>query len=266
MIKTLLFVTFLSLFHVSLGQVTVTTDPLVNGIREKTVTLKCSFAGPANAGSGVVITWSHTPERGGPTEVIYSKSDGSSGVARGRFVGRVNVAGTRADLTISRLEILDAGTFICDVNFYVAKQIGSGSTTLKVNQVAEIVDILNHYTGDYAYTPLKRMSSFECRASRAKPAAKLIWTKNNRPLQSSGAERIEENMDGTFNTISQISFTPVREDHHRMLRCQSDQSPYLQGQYKQDHITLSLSGAAIRSISMVFLFVSIVIGMVLTKM
>ncbi|XP_077865566.1 V-set and immunoglobulin domain-containing protein 1-like [Saccoglossus kowalevskii] len=110
----------------------VTTKSLHEGLDGGSVILKCQYTAPPDGGIQYVITWDFTPEWGSETETILVKEGTGSETSYGQFSGRASISGSQGDLSITRLEVEDTGTFTCDVDYYVVKDEGSATTQLKV--------------------------------------------------------------------------------------------------------------------------------------
>ncbi|XP_070534956.1 cell adhesion molecule 3-like [Ptychodera flava] len=241
----------------------VVTNDISEGVTTQSVTLKCTYHIPGYYKDNFIITWFFEPSDGGEKMVIMSKTDDENPIYYGRASGRMEHVGTRADLKINRLELLDDGIYTCDVNFYLAKASGDGKTNLLVHHFVDFVDILQYNEGDYVWAPAGQEISFDCKATRAKPAAVLSWYKNNAIVEAE-PDKITENSDGTFNTESTMTMEATLKDHNARIKCESRQEPrLLQGQRKHDIVVLNTSGTVVTAGSVIVMTLSILLSHIL---
>nr|XP_006824349.1 PREDICTED: cell adhesion molecule 3-like [Saccoglossus kowalevskii] len=203
------------------------------------------------------------PEGESEIEQVISMTDTYDPIVYGRFAGRAELLGVQADMHITRLELSDAGVYTCEVYFYADKETGSGNTNLHISQLVDQISILGYgETRDRGessyYFPPGEPNSLQCEATMGKPAAKLHWYKGLNEVQQHG-ETIEENVDGTFNTISLLQFTPEDSDHGEVLKCESDQQPDLD-LTKAATIMINTNGAVTSAISVTLLAFSLMVG------
>ncbi|XP_070534954.1 CD276 antigen-like isoform X2 [Ptychodera flava] len=244
--------------HTAYG-LSVTTDALHEALQDETVTLKCQFSPPSGGGNQYAITWKFSGEYASTSnEIIYVHEGSGSSTAYGQFAGRATVSGSRGDLRISKVKLTDVGDFVCEVNYYVINDQGSASTRLEVYAVVQRVDILEYYTGSYVYVKPGRTLDLTCKSYRGRPQAKLMWYFDNQ-LISGGSESVVDNRDGTYDTTSTYRYVSKREDHNKILKCQSDQSPRIQYRFEYDQIFINTAGASTTTVSIVAFILSFLV-------
>ncbi|XP_006824347.1 V-set and immunoglobulin domain-containing protein 1-like isoform X2 [Saccoglossus kowalevskii] len=232
----------------------VETDPLHEGLVDESVVLKCSYDEPAKFADQYIYTWSYITE--GSDKITIFINNGGEEQSFGEYAGRVSTAGDYASLQIDNLVISDTGNYECDVDFYVSGDQGVATTRLQVYQIVESVDILDIERGDYEFVQSGEMYTAICEAENGFPPARLEWYKDDE-LMSNGSESILDNMDGTYNTRSEVSFITLFEHDGAVVKCQSNQEPAIMDAYIDDYFILSVSGAGITSFSVVILLVSL---------
>ncbi|XP_077861489.1 uncharacterized protein LOC144341735 [Saccoglossus kowalevskii] len=223
----------------------VYTLPEVEGERLGSATLKCSYEEPEDDAQHLTKVWTMKSEVTGETEAVFSQVDNGVGEAFGRYVGRVTLTGPQADITISRLELVDNGIFQCAIDFYVARETGHGETVLKVYNLVEEVDIIDHGRGEEYWAKPGEKQELKCKALRGRPAAKIYWYMGD-TFYGQGEEEIHEHTDGaTYKTWSTYYATFAEEDDGKIMKCESNQDPELMGQYVSDWVLVKTSGSAV---------------------
>ncbi|XP_070534955.1 uncharacterized protein [Ptychodera flava] len=244
-------VLLLSVLHVgNVVTLNIVTEPLHTGNRLSSTTIKCDYEVPSTNNKRVVKTWRMLSDKTGKEELVFSETDLKDGSGYGRFRDRVNIIGSKADLNIARLEVADTGDYTCEIDYYVLGESGEGETRLEIYSLVDNVDIIEFSPGADLVVPVGGTATLVCTSTLAAPAAKLIWFVENENL-GQGEESITENADGTYNTRSTFVYEGKAEHHLKPLKCQSDQDPQLQGQYKNDYVRIISSGIWIKASSLV---------------
>ncbi|XP_006824348.1 uncharacterized protein LOC100375343 [Saccoglossus kowalevskii] len=243
----------------------VQTLPEVEGLRLGSATLKCSYEEPEDDAQHISKVWTMISEVTGDVEAVFSQIDNKNGEAFGRYAGRVTLTGPHADITISRLELVDSGMFQCAIDFYIARESGHGETLMKVYTVVEDVDIVDHGRGQEYMVKPGVEHELQCKALRGRPAAKLNWYLGD-TFYGQGEETIVENeAEATYNTYSSYLATFSENDNGKIMKCQSNQEPEIASQHVSDYVTINTSGSAVLEGRTWHILCSILISSILWK-
>ncbi|XP_077861494.1 uncharacterized protein LOC102805599 [Saccoglossus kowalevskii] len=216
----------------------VETLPEVQGVVDRTLTLQCRFPEASEHSLRRLVQWYKTREGDTHMEHVLSMVDREDAEVYGTYAGRAGPArgdgmlGEQGDIEITRLELADEGVYTCEVNYYVAKEEGLGNTKVYISKIVDQVSIFGLGEGPEGeqvvkYFPPDEPQTLICRASRAKPVAKLRWYKDDEELMET-VETYEESSDGSFNTINTLQFTPRKSDNGAILKCESYQEPEIE--------------------------------------
>uniref|UniRef100_A0A096LPY1 Myelin protein zero-like protein 3 n=1 Tax=Poecilia formosa TaxID=48698 RepID=A0A096LPY1_POEFO len=97
----------------------VTTPSELHATKGDTVRLPCTFTSTASPTSKMRVSWSYTPQTGGPALVFFHFLSKAELPKTGQFAGRIKWQGTpaRGDVSIYLINatLNDNGTYICDV-------------------------------------------------------------------------------------------------------------------------------------------------------
>nr|XP_006823638.1 PREDICTED: cell adhesion molecule 2-like [Saccoglossus kowalevskii] len=239
---TFVLVLCLTAVNLCTGILDVIVEKSKEALVQTSVTLTCDYTPPSAFQDRYFILWHFQPEIGGFEEIIYDVTDGGTGTGHNQFAGRTSLSGSRASLTISRLELDDAGSYTCEVDFYIAKQEGTGTTELKIHKTPDTVDILDFSHSEIVSVNVGVDTEFSCHATNAKPAPMITWYKNDEELENAKGSHVTELEDGAYDVVSTLTLTPEKSDDNAVVKCESSQEPdIMRGVVDSDTIFLNIS-------------------------